>query len=790
MYSRPMYVASLLLLMGMVMSHYLLHEQYISLTILSVLILIFGHMFKWALSRSYSILLFLLVLTGVSYYYWYDATNQTLLKESESDELIRGRIVSQVQVDGDLAKFRLKVMEVQALLVDEAVECRIYLKSKEEQEQATKLIFGTYVEFKGQLKAPEGSRNPGSFDYRQYLYYKRIHWLVISTSLADLKAYRSANIRPDVVMNRVRDYLERSLERTFPAGSSEIMKALLLGIKVDLPQDVTDIYGKLGLIHVLAISGLHMSIIAGGIFILGILRFIGFTRETSIILTVLTIPIYIVLAGAAPSIVRSGIMAVISLVGVYLHRGRDGLNLWGTALFLMLIYNPYYLWDIGFQLSFLVTWGLILFVPYMRSFFHFLPDSLSSLLAVAVTAQWVSFPLIVYYFHHYHLLSLLANILFVPLYSIVFIPMGFALFILGFVHPGLVQLWAEGLAYGFQWMNRMIEWIAGWHGFQRHVAPPEVWWMVIYYIVLCGSLWIMKGRRLLWLFLLMSVILSLSFIPWQGEQVKITFVDVGQGDAIVIQLPNKRVYLIDGGGVLTYDKGESWRKRKSYFDPGKDIVVPFLKSQGINEVHTLVITHGDIDHIGGLYTVVEDIPIRRVLINGTQPKSKQETELYQLLNQKQIPIYQGRAGDWWKDAEEIEWKILHPSAVENESDNNSSLVLLLNAYGYKILFTGDLEREGENRLIESGDLDKIHLLKVAHHGSKSSTTEAWLDRLQPDYSIISAGRLNRYGHPHEEVLTRLHQVNSRIFRTDKQGAVMVELRPTEMKVWTYLQPSQ
>ncbi|MEW9667331.1 DNA internalization-related competence protein ComEC/Rec2 [Ammoniphilus sp. 3BR4] len=786
MRDRPMYSAALLLALGMAASHFFIQSHWVSLGYLLIVTAVFACRSCLTLTMREYLLACSIIFGGGGYYFWYDVSNQSVLKESAEEILLTGEIVSAVEVDGDVVKFRMALMELQGKRIEETAEVRIFLKSEEEQKQARKLSYGMLLQLPARLKRPEPGSNPGSFDYREFLYYKRIHWTLHSSSWSAIKVKPPSLWRADVWAYKLRAYLELSMDHTFPPGSSDIMKTLLLGIKGVIPEEISDLYADTGLIHVLAISGLHMTIIAGGI--LGTLRFIGLTRETSILITLAIIPTYAILAGAAPSIVRSGIMAMVSLIGVYLHRPRDGLNLWGIALFLMLLYNPYHLWDIGFQLSFLVTWGLIMFVPTISGYFHYLPASISSLLAVAVTAQLVSFPLTVYYFHQYHFLSLVINLLFVPLFSVIVIPIGFVLFMLGIIHPGLVQLWTESLGLFLALVNETLKKVTEGQAFLYYMASPSIWWLAIYYIVLYSGLWIIKGRKLLWICSMTGLVAFLLFLPLQGNKVKITFLDVGQGDAIVVQLPKNKVYLIDGGGVLNYDREESWRVRKREFDPGKNVIIPFLKAQGINEVHTLAITHGDLDHIGGLASVAAEIPIRRVLVNGALPASEEETSLYAFFRAKRIPLYQGSRGIAWTDADGIHWRILHPGAGSNYSDNDRSLVLLLEAYGFRVLFTGDLEEKGEEELLEQQILEKIHVLKVAHHGSNSSTTSEWLHTAQPDFSVISAGRNNRYGHPHQEVLNRIKDINSGILRTDQHGAVTVEISLNDMKVWTYLQP--
>ncbi|WP_134700118.1 DNA internalization-related competence protein ComEC/Rec2 [Ammoniphilus sp. YIM 78166] len=785
MQSRPLYWISLLVALGMILSHLARQGEYGYLLATLGGVLVCSGYSLLALAGRERLIAVLCFLAGFSYYAWVDGSNITMLKETDKEIIVSGVIASPPRVDGDLVRLQLKLTSAGGREVREKVEARILLQSQDEQTLARKLIVGEHLTFSARITPPDLPRNPGTFNYRQFLYNKKIHWIVHSSAWSKLEVRPASPWRLDVRLHQLRNFLSVSLERSFPEDAAKVMKALLLGIRSDLPITVTDVYSKLGLIHLLAISGLHMSIISGGI--VAFLRFVGLTRETTNLATMGAIPIYIVLAGASPSIVRSGIMAMVVLWGLYLHRPREGLNLWGTALLIMLLIDPYYIWDIGFQLSFLVTWGLIQFVPLIMPWFSRFPLVISSLLAVSLTAQLVSFPLSIFYFHQYHLLSLAVNILFVPLFSLIIIPFGFALFVMGLIHPSLVWLWTVGIDQLLLGLGPILEKITVWPVFQLYIPSPPLWWLGLYYIVLYSGIWIIKRNKGFWLLSLGLVGITLFILQLDKNKVEITFLDVGQGDAIVVQMPQNLVYLIDGGGVLAYDK-EDWKKRQKTFDPGKDILLPFLKSKGIQNIDKLIMTHGDVDHIGGLASIVREMPVGLALFNGIAPTGKEEKELFELLKEKGVPIYQGKRGMEWSEAADIKWKILHPGILQaSASGNNQSLVLQLEAYHYKVMFTGDVEREGELEILENYSLAPVHVLKVAHHGSNTSTIEEWVKALQPAISVISAGQKNRYGHPHKQTVENLKAVPSRIYRTDEQGAVILELHPGKIRIWSYLQ---
>ena len=232
---------------------------------------------------------------------------------------------------------------------------------------------------------------------------------------------------------------------------------------------------------------------------------------------------------------------------------------------------------------------------------------------------------------------------------------------------------------------------------------------------------------------------------------------------------------MDAGGKNTWEIRETWRKKRDPYEVGKDVVLPFLRSRGITHVDRVVLTHGDMDHIGGIDALLGKMTFGAVLTNGTSPKAK-ELELLAQFQAQSVPIWSGEPGMKWTDMPGVEWKWLHPKQSAGYSGNDASVVLQLTAYGNTVLFTGDIEADGENMLLENG-IPVIDILKVAHHGSKTSSTEAFLTATSPRYAVISAGQRNRYGHPSPEVLERFAKIGTHLFRTDRHGAVTLTISP-------------
>jgi competence protein ComEC len=292
---------------------------------------------------------------------------------------------------------------------------------------------------------------------------------------------------------------------------------------------------------------------------------------------------------------------------------------------------------------------------------------------------------------------------------------------------------------------------------------------IIFVLPIFFVLWEKKYKK--WIFILPSIPLIMQMlIPFVNPYGKIIFIDVGQGDSILIQMPyNQGNYLIDTGGAIGFAR-EEWQERKQTFDPGRDVVLPLLKSEGITSLDKLILTHGDGDHIGGSAALFAEIKVKKLILPRLTERSSLEKEIVKQAGQEGTTIYFGGAGTSWRSAD-AEFKLLSP--IEKSDDRNeNSIVLFAEFGGKKWLFTGDLGVDGEQVFLDKYKGIGIDVLKVGHHGSKFSTSAEFIEELKPEYAIISVGMANRYGHPHAEILQRLEDNRIQTFRTDKNGAVI------------------
>ncbi len=761
-------------------------------------------------------------VVAAAYFSWFDARNVTRFPphpagsgDAEPAAAVRGTIASVVEVDGDRVSFVVKTKHVrlenetewQAL--SEKIQVHIRLLEQEEQTKARKWKRGDIVELSGRIALPEPARNFGGFDYRDYLRLRHIHRTLSVKGLDGVKAvppdgwnlYRALSWN-----DAVRNALGSVVDRLFDGEQEGFMKGLLIGLREDLDERQFAQFSRLGLTHILAISGLHVVVFLWGC--IGIMRLCGLTKETYLLVAMLLVPFYVLLSGASPSVVRAGIMAIIALYAARRSLLKDGLHIIAAAAFFMLVCNPYYLLDVSFQLSFLVTAGLIAGVPVVGRLLPIRSKMLNGAVAVTLVSQWVSFPLTVYYFNQFSLLSWLANLLLVPLFSFIVLPAGSAALMIGMVNIQMGS-WLAKIAERVNdicfWLidvlNRSDLFVLIW-------PSPSKWWIAVYYTLLFAVMWslvrIRQDRRMA-----AAAIVSagcIAVLLWHGynpdrrlQEGAVHFLDVGQGDSILIRAPSDRYILVDGGGTLNFRKpGEEWKDRKDPFEVGRKLLVPLLKKRGVHQIDYLIVSHEDADHLGGLQAVIEQIPVRHLVFNGTLKPDERTAHFFRTALEKRIPLLAAHEGRTLRIDRHTSLEFLFPEKpretgiLKEPEQNSQSVVFLLQIFQSRFLFTGDIGLSEEQQILKAVSVNRqlpkspIDVLKVAHHGSRNSTSPQWIGFWKPDAAVISAGKSNVYGHPNEQTLIRLQRQKAAIYRTDRHGEVQMKVTAGSLLVRTKL----
>ncbi|OMF22425.1 DNA internalization-related competence protein ComEC/Rec2 [Paenibacillus sp. FSL H8-0548] len=788
---------------------------------------------------------------------WADARNVTelpeLLAAAEADgpraayaaEAV-GTIVSATEVDGDRAMFRVAVHSVHvagetaAREVRERVLVHVRLAVQPEQAVAAAWQRGEQVRLTGELTRPVGASNSGGFDYRRYLSSQRIHWLLKVQGTGAVEAAPGPKWTAAAMLGRVdaaRAYLGARMDVLYPASQSGYMKGLVLGIREDLDPEQFQQFSRLGLTHILAISGLHVAVF---LYVLGVsLRLARMSRERILLVLILSVPLYVLLSGASPSVVRAGLMSVLGLLAARMGKLKDGLHLIAAAAVLMLICDPFFLENVSFQLSFIVTIGLIIGVQPVR---RVMPKwkrgkPLLDLAAVTLVAQIVSFPVSIYYFNQFHILSMVANFVLVPFISFVVMPLGAVSLLLAIPWEGGGKLLAFASHYANDWTFAIVDQLAQVDTLRTIWRSPPLWWVAISLALLgfffrtlnkwtqgraeesaseseetaplaaapAYHLHIARPNRGLSIRLYMSVFMLLALLCYAympdllDRKGAVSFIDVGQGDAVHIRTPTGKHILIDGGGTLSFVKpGEEWKVRSSPFEVGQKVLVPLLLKRGVRAIDILVISHLDSDHIRGLKAVLETIPVRSIWWNGTVKEAEDAEALLKQALRLNIPMYSVKAGMSQQLDHATEVRVLWPLAdherdavIMQKEQNESSVVLSIELYHSAFLFTGDINAATERSIIrneqrstsDSSSPSDITIMKIAHHGSRFSTSSEWLNYWKPIGTVASVGATNSYGHPHPDVLSRLEQARAAFWRTDSDGEVRFTV--TEKGVQTF-----
>ncbi|MCR8645724.1 DNA internalization-related competence protein ComEC/Rec2 [Paenibacillus sp. N1-5-1-14] len=799
----------------------------------------------------------LVAIIAIGYYHGNDSRNQTAIPlEHENTEVVaKGDIASPVEIDGDKVSFTLDVSELShtsaqivanslaqaltatvntsvaasstqssaatptptALPAKERVQISLRLTQQAEQTTASAWRRGDRITIRSTLVRPTPAQNYGGFDYRRYLREHRIHWMLEAKGTASVTVVAAPKALSAVQVLRqtdtLRSYLAARIDLLFAPEHAPLMKGMLLGMNDALEPERFTQFSSLGLTHIIAISGLNVAVFLGAL--IAIFKRFRLSKETYLLVSICMMPPYILLTGASPSIVRAGIMAMIGLWATRQGHLKDVLHILCIVAIILLIWEPYMVLDVSFQLSFIATAGLIWAAPRVMKLLPSDRPKLYGALTVMGVSQLVSFPLSIYYFNQFSLLSPIANLLLVPIFSLVVYPVGLLALVFGLIWLPLGKLLGTLLGYLnsvlFQTMDLMAQWkgamiwpsptilwimayfglllvmyafIAKWFAYRSGQVEPNEWiaarGKVTFYrsVTIYGSILTLIA----WMFLLF-VGYSPDSLSGKGE---VQFISIGQGDSILIRTPTGKRALIDGGGTITFRKaGEEWKIRRDPYEVGRKLLVPLLKKRGVHELDWVFLSHADADHAGGLAAVLKDIPVKNFVFNGTYKPSADNASLFQTVLAKSISLRAVQSGQTLTLDEKTKLHILFPHANEDGNEvkieaeqNESSIVFLLEMDGTKWLFVGDLGSKTELGLLQTwqqkhpnNPYGPIDVLKVGHHGSKHSTSREWLAWWQPKVAVISVGEKNSYGHPSEATLQRLAESESSVFRTDRMGEI-------------------
>jgi competence protein ComEC len=617
---------------------------------------------------------------------------------------------------------------------------------------------GQRIRAEVRLHRPVGFRNPGVFDYPAHL--RRAGILLVGNGRGDRVTALTEDTPPWPVM--VRRWAVSTVQAELPESSAALLAGLLLGERTALPSETDEAFRRAGVYHVLAVSGFNVALLASSVF--ACLSLIGIARRVTAIIAAFVLVAFALVVGGQPSVLRATVMGLLVLGGIVIERESQLMNALSLAALALLAWTPADLWDPGFQLSFAATAGIVYLARPLTEFLRERgwPQWLAAAVAVSLAAQLPITPIMLAHFNQLSLIGVVANLFVVPLAG----PATTLGMLALLLH--LVSVTASSLVFNALWLILVLLRLAVWAAASVPAAmvhmPAPSWaaataWYGALVLVphTAAPRWRYAAGGLALTALLLSV---WPWLPAANGRLRITFLDVGQGDATFVEVPEGRRLLVDGG------PGGTRR-----FDVGERVLLPFLWNRPTQRVDVVALTHADSDHSGGLSAVLRHFYVGEFWENGRWGAGGEDTLV--ALAQARPPRRVLTAGErFWLGSALV--TVINPDREVMPSANDDSLVLRLDWRGVAVLLTGDLGWPGEARVLERGAPVRVLALRVGHHGSRFASSPAFLEATQPALAIISVGARNPFRHPSAETLGRLERAGARIYRTDRDGAIILE----------------
>lgn len=668
--------------------------------------------------------------------------------------------------------------------------CRGLVRVDQYFKQPRELSYGDEVTAEGFLYRPAGLKNPGLFDYARYLALRDVYAICKIREnyvMAVTGRYRG---NPLVAFAyKARGAIRAAIDRYLEYPYNGFIKAIMIGDRSALPDRVTDDFVRTGTVHILAISGLNLGIIAAIILaVFGVLRV---PRRVNLALTLAAVGVYTVTAGSSPPVIRAAVIFAVYVVGALIRRDADMLNSLGIAAFGILLWNPRELFDPSFQLSFMSVAAIIVLTPAIESACgfsrirgHAVPAKIAHYLtkgiAVSMAAWLGTWPVVALYFNIVSPVSLLANLVIVPaLTALTVVSTVFLAFALipsaGMAAAaGTAAAAVTALAQATFAVNHLFAIVPS--AFSRVGAPAPC--VLILYYALLGALLLPSQIRARAFVVRRTVIVAallalLNIVVWQGVlsigkgPYTVTFLDVGQGDAAVIRTPSGGTVLVDGGTGGDEEK----------FDAGEHVIAPYLWNRGVRRIDAIVVTHFHDDHLGGIIYLLDAFDVGAVIDSGAQAFGSRLRDVYlDALHEKGLRHLTVREGDLLQFDGASLYLLNPPKGDEIADSNDDSLVGKFVSNDLGVLLCGDVQEEGLARLEGYGPFLRSDVVKIPHHGSSlgaDSAIENFLSAVSPKVAVISVARVNRYNAPSKNVLAALAALNIRTYATKDSGAVII-----------------
>lgn len=653
------------------------------------------------LIKIITIIIFIITLLYTNYYPFKS-------KYTKDDKEFIG-IVTKYEVKEDKITIEIKAKE------------KLLITYKYQDKEFNNLSYGDKIKVKGTLITPSKNTNQNTFNYQKYLYYKKIYYLVEATSINKIANNHN-------YLYTIKNTLYQKINKL---KSSNYIKTLLFCDNT-LSKEIKESYRINGISHLFSVSGMHINFFVSIIYLY--LNKITYNKRIKYLITNIFIITYLILFPSS-SLLRSAVMSILYSINYLLKLKIKKIDILLLTLGVSLLINPFIIYDLGYIYSYTITFFLVLSSSTLKK-----KNKINKIIYISLLSFLVSIPITIYNSFEINIISILLNIILVPIISIIILP----LTILTYIFPIL-----DSILYLFTNTLETISLFISKINITKMIFPkPSLLIIVLYYIIFLLSY---QNKKYFYLNIILLIIIYIS--PYLNSNFEVVMFEVGEADCHLIKYPyNKNTILIDTG------KNEYKIKNE---------VIPYLKSIGIKKIDYLIITHGDEDHIGGYITLINNFQVKNVILNkGTFTDI--EKELIKNLNKKKIP-YQININKINLSNHTI--YLLNNTKYNNENDN--SIITYFTYQKYKFLYMGDASINTEDNLLENYNLNNISILKVGHHGSNTSSSKDFISQINPSISLISVGENNIYHHPNKEVINNLSK--SRIYRTDINNMVKLTI---------------
>lgn len=655
---------------------------------------------------------------------------------------------------------------------------KLILQVEKDEKELKKLAYGNKIIFNGKYEEPADRKNYKGFSYKEYLKTEGIYGIVkVENKIQVIKSKNVSLLQLGI--NNLSIKIKQNLEKILPEKTVGLAEGILLGDSSELGEGLKENFRDCNLSHMLAVSGMHLS------YLIVCLNFVLNKRKFGIrnckIISIVVIIIFMLITNMSPSVVRAGISAIIGILGTLIYRKQDTYTTIAFACLLTLIKNPFSLLNIGMQLSYLATLGIVTFYPLLSKIK--IPEGkiknyIIENTFVTISANILILPITIYNFNTIPTNFLLSNLIAGPVLGISLIFELITVFVSA-ISINLAKIPGFIVNVCLALLTKITEIISKIPNIT--VVTPKILCVILVYIIILNICLYINNKEIFKnykiskvLFILISITLITNSINIESGM-RFYFIDVGQGDSTLICTPTGKNVLIDGGGSRTPDK----------YDVGEKVLLPYLLDRRIKKLDYIIISHFDADHAQGIEAVIKKIKVKNIVVSRQASQSVEYDKIIKMCKEKKIKIIDAKRGETIMVDKYAYFDILHPGDILLDDGkgglNANAIVAKLNYKMEKglftVLFTGDIEYDAEQELVkEYGNKLKSDILKVAHHGSKTSSSQNFIELVKPKIALIGVGKDNTFGHPNESVLERLRDLKCKIYRTDENGEISIKVK--------------